>query len=230
MYSFFSYIDFLKSRLSSNKVFLAFDGGHSFKSSIDISYKNKRRKSERFSEKVKLIYDIVLTLSNYYVIINKNLEADDVSFCFCRDNNHCICVSEDYDWLYNLTANSDINVYRNKTIVSKENFEFLFNYPLEKIELDLFLRGDIKDNVRKPFRLRGSILENIHRYKNINEYILKNKLENPEVSQYKNLIFPVSDQPYRIMEGRKNSKTQNYINHYNLDFLRSQLVEEQSLI
>jgi hypothetical protein len=158
------------------------------------------------------------------------MEADDLAYSFCEDNPNCICVSEDYDWLYNLSLKNNISVYRDNNLITRENFEYLFKYPVDKIGLDLFLRGDSKDSVTKPFRLKGNLLHNILTYKDIPDYIITNELSLDKLKTYIRLIFPIVNKKYLRHDGFITENTSKYISKYNLDFFRHYLVEEGTIL
>lgn len=217
VYKFFEYIHLLQKKLKSNKVYFAIDGAFYLKKSIDLSYKSNRKKAD------KSIYDRIVRgiplIKNFNLLVNDTLEADDLSFCFCRDNDHTICVSEDYDWLYNLIANSDIRIYRKKKLIHLYNFENELKYPLQKIKLDMFLRGDSKDGVKKPFRLKGSLMENINKYESVDDYLEKNKIDKVKIDKYMSLIYPITSEKYDIIKGKTTSDTKKFVNTYRINFV-----------
>ena len=125
IFHFFRYIYLLQQKFRIKKVVFAIDGKTYFKSLINSDYKKK--KSELHKESfVDILQYYILLIPNYNIIQNDRLEADDVAFCFCRDYNHCVCISEDYDWLYNLIANTNIKIYRGKHTITRDNFQPLF--------------------------------------------------------------------------------------------------------
>ncbi len=206
------------------------DGSRYYKRSICSHYKENRKSHTKNSELSEIIYKIILTLSNYHIIIGDTLEADDVSYCLCRDLNDCLCVSEDSDWTYNLTANSNIQLIQKKSLITRDNFEALYGFTVDKVGFFLFLKGDSKDGVRKPFRIKGSLVTNVLKYSGIEEYVRVHKLDLSTVRKYLALILPVISQPYKTIKGEINENTKKYINQYSLDFFRPLLIRERVLV
>jgi len=210
----------MQHKLRCKKIYLAVDGDDYFKCTLDPAYKTGSHTIDN-DEIVSQIIEISLTLSDYNVIMDRSLEADDVSYCFCRDNNHCVCLSEDRDWAYNLTANTDIKLYQQKTLIHRSNFQNHFGYPVDRIGLALFLQGDAKDGVKKPFRIQGKLVENVLRYDSINDYVADRKLDKQDISHYLELLLPITNRRYGIRTGKRNSKTLDYISQNRMSFLKA---------
>lgn len=220
VFHFFKFIYLLQRKFKCGKVYFAIDGTNYLKSKMDPDYKKVKKGGDKERES-QVIQSHILHIPNYNIIKNNRLEADDVAYCFCRDNDHCICISEDRDWLYNLTANDDIRVYRGKHVITKYNFQPIHGYPVEKIGLGMFLQGDAKDGVKKPFRIKGKLLENINQYSSINNYITDRDLDKSTMIKYAKLILPITRFSYLIKKGRKTTKTLKFLRKYRLNFLKS---------
>lgn len=220
IFSFFNYVEKLKTKYNRKKVFFVFDGIRYYKKKIHEGYKSNR-KPNKCTHFDKVLFTIILNIPNYYLVYDHELEADDLSYCLCKELDNSICVSEDRDWLLNLTANENIKVYRKNCLWHKLNFKQKKMFEIEKIPLFLFLSGDSKDGVKKPFRLKGTVLENINKYDSIEDYIDKNGISSSEIETYKKLIFPITDKHFEVMEGKKNECTRKVIDKYKLNFLKS---------
>jgi hypothetical protein len=208
----------MRIKFRTPKLYLAIDGGNYSKKVLYEGYKHNRK--EHGDEYTRLILQVLTTLPHYYAILNDELEADDLAYSFCCDNDHTICISEDHDWLINLTAGEDIRIYQKGITVTRHNFEFHQGYPVDKIPLEQFLRGDSKDGVKKPFRLKGKVLENVSKFKDIEEYVKVNNLDNPDVKTYREVISPIRAKNYTVLCGKKSDKTKEYIRRYRMNFLR----------
>lgn len=219
IFSFFNYVEKLREKYSRKKVFFVFDGIRYYKKKIYEGYK-RNRKATKCTHFNKALFTIILNIPNYYLAYDHELEADDLSYCLCKELDNSVCVSEDRDWLLNLTANNNIKVYRKNCLWHKLNFKQKKLFEINKIPLFLFLAGDSKDGVKKPFRLKGSVLENVNKYDSIDDYIEKNRIDSQEVETYKKLIFPITDKRFEVLEGKKNECTREVINKYKLNFLK----------
>ena len=208
--NFFRYVNTLQNKYHQKNVYYIFDGSKYFKKTIDSNYKSKRKPVSK-SIDTQIIKNILINLPKTFIVIGEYLEADDMAFNLCRELNNCVCVSEDYHWLRNLTANDNIKIYRKGHILHSLSFEQKMHYPVEKIPLFLFLSGDCKDGVKKPFRIKGSILENISNYSDIKDYCDCNDLGSPEVEKYKTLINPVTHIRFKVIPGTKTEVTSKII-------------------
>lgn len=225
VYNFFKYIYYMQKKFKTSKVYYAIDGDCYCKKEINENYKkNKSHKRDSISD---VIRNIIPKLPNQNLLINPMLEADDIAYCFCRDKNHCTCISDDRDWLLNISANTDIKLYKSKVVVHRDNFQHLYGYPIEKIELKMFLDGDAKDGIKKPFRLKGKLLENVNKYESIKDYIKMNGLDLEKLKEYISLIAPVTDWDYKIIEGKKVKETKDIIRKYRLNFLKESILERE---
>jgi len=221
LFSFFDYVNSLKTKYKTNYTFFVLDGNNYYKKSIDESYKSNR-KIVKNTKTVKAIRDIVLNTPKYYLAEHPQLEADDISYCLSKGANHLIHVSDDIDWMLNIVANTDIKVLRKGKLLHRSNFEEQMGFPIDKIPLYLFLKGDSKDSVLKPFRIKGSPEECLQQYNSIVDYRVRNSLnESPEVDKYLQLINPITHLRFEVQAGQRTDRTHEIMKYYKLKFNKS---------
>lgn len=212
--SFFSYIRKIQNKYSKRKVCFAFDSSCNYKRSLYPAYKHNRN-GEKESE-LDVIQQLIRHIPGYSYIYHPDLEADDVAYQYCCDHNNVLCMSEDRDWLSLLLCNENINIVRKKKVVCKMNFEELFGFPPEKIPLWLFLKGDSKDGVKKPFRVRSH--KKAMGFNTIDEYLASevNPALHPRVQFYRKLIESNTDLNYIEVKGKRTAEGKKVLKHHGI--------------
>jgi len=217
VYAFFSYVHHYKELYSCNEVYYAIDSDHYLKKQIDEEYKANRGPHER-DPKLDLIKMIIMAMPHHNLLLQEGLEADDIAYEFCKKNDGVICISEDLDWCRNLLCGSNTKLFKHKKLISRHNVQQVLGVPFEKIDLYLFLQGDAKDNVKKPFRVK-SHEEAMGKYNTPEEYCLGEGITSDTLGKYKELLYPIEGKGYNTIEGKKSEATKQYIQKYRLNFL-----------
>jgi hypothetical protein len=225
---FFRSVCALRDRYNCGEVYYVFDGSDYYKKKINPNYKKNRNRVIEYSSICK-VQEIIHNLDKSFVVKSEELEADDMSYHLCKEYDHSICVSEDRDWLINLVANDNIYVYQDGKMLHKYNFINEKGFPIEKIPLFLFLSGDSKDGVRKPFRLRGNPLQNTVKYESIKDYCIKNEIKDSEIEQYVSLISPVRHIPFNVYVGHKTDRTPVLLKENKIDFMSRSKKQKEML-
>jgi len=199
------------------------------KKSIDEGYKQKRNLGHSTSF-ISTIKTITPFLPHYNLVTAEGMEADDISFCLIKKLNSCVMLTNDSDWLINFIAADNVRLSDNKETVHQSNFYIKYGFPVHKIPLYLFLKGDSKDSVKKPFRIKGDIVESSNQYDSIEDYCKKNELSGEDVEKYKKLIFPFTNVNMVITEGKRGEHTRDIINKYKLTWMKSYNTKQKRLL
>ena len=224
VYAFFKYINYYKTLYTINEVYYAVDSDHYAKASLDESYKANREHAR--DPNLELIKSIIVNLPHHNLILRDGLEADDVAYDFCKKHDGTTCISDDRDWLINLTAGENIKVLRKKRLISKYNVVTDIGYPVEKIRLYLFLQGDSKDNVKKPFKVKSHKIA-MEKYNTPEEYCLNEGVTPEILGKYPALLFPIEGYNYEMTKGIKSESTIYFIRKYRLNFLNPSFNERE---
>jgi 5'-3' exonuclease len=219
--NFFNNINAIKQKYKIDKVFYVFDGTNFYKKTLDPQYKSNRN-PVKVSKDIQAVRNIILNSPKSYLVYSDVLEADDMAFSLCKEYDQCICYSDDRDWILNLLVNNTTKILRMGKLLHYYNFEAIMGYDINKHSLVHFLKGDSKDGVKKPFRIKGTPESNTKEYSSIAEYCSKNEILEENVDLYKKLISPITHIPFDVMEGKTTEASRNIINHFGLKFDRLQ--------
>jgi hypothetical protein len=205
------------------------DSNYYVKRSLHEGYKSNRAKGVT-SSFITTLKTIAPHLSFHYWCQAQGYEADDLAYNLCKKLNSCVLMSNDIDWIINLTANDNIRIVNGKETIHQSNFYLKYKFPIHKIPLYLFLLGDSKDSVKKPFRIKGDIVENVNNHESVEDYCKKNDILTEDVKLYKQLIYPFTGIEIDILKGKKTPHTRDIITKYKLEFLRSYLSKKKRLL
>jgi len=210
---------------------LLFDSKPTEKRKIDETYKQNR--GDVYDSLAGDVDDIVWlarVFPNVHVVQHEGFESDDIAYNLCRTLERPIVWSDDIDWIVNFTVNPNVTWIRNKKLYTRMNFTGSFGFSFEKIPLYLFLLGDSKDSVSKPFRLKGPIEESVLHHADIADYLKKNNLTREEVSHYCDLLFPLKMKTLKTQEGIKTADSVKLAKQFRCDHFYKTLLKERKMI